>query len=230
MRRDFVANASHELRTPLASMRVMVETLLNGAREDPEAAHRFLQILDRELHRMTDLVNDLLVLSRLDAPVEAIELQRVVLGPIVTELEEGWQAVAAERGLRLAVAVPEELAVRGEKEGVRQILSNLIDNALKYTPAGQIQVSARREGEQVVLEVRDTGIGIPAADLDRIFERFYRVDKDRSRDLGGTGLGLSIVKHLAQAYGGSIAVESRLNRGSLFRVRLKAEDADGGGV
>jgi two-component system, OmpR family, phosphate regulon sensor histidine kinase PhoR len=113
---------------------------------------------------------------------------------------------------------------------VRQILSNLTDNALKYTPAGQIQVSARREGAQVILDVRDTGIGIPAADLDRIFERFYRVDKDRSRDLGGTGLGLSIVKHLAQAYGGSVAVESRLNRGSLFRVRLKAEDADGGGA
>jgi two-component system, OmpR family, phosphate regulon sensor histidine kinase PhoR len=227
MRRDFVANASHELRTPLASMRVMVETLLGGARDDPEAAQRFLQILDRELHRMTNLVNDLLVLSRLDAPVEAADHERVPLAPLVAELEVGWQAVAQERGLGLAVDVPEELAVRGEKDGVRQILANLVDNAVKYTPAGQIRVSAQRDGGSVLLEVSDTGIGIPAADQERIFERFYRVDKDRSRAVGGTGLGLSIVKHLVQAYGGSISVESRLNRGSLFRVWLKLEERTG---
>jgi two-component system, OmpR family, phosphate regulon sensor histidine kinase PhoR len=227
MRRDFVANASHELRTPLASMRVMVDTLLGGARDDPEAAQRFLQILDRELHRMTNLVNDLLVLSRLDAPVEAADHERVPLAPLVAELEVGWQAVAQERGLGLAVDVPEELAVRGEKDGVRQILANLVDNAVKYTPAGQIRVSAQRDGGSVLLEVSDTGIGIPAADQERIFERFYRVDKDRSRAVGGTGLGLSIVKHLVQAYGGSISVESRLNRGSLFRVWLKLEERTG---
>jgi signal transduction histidine kinase len=133
----------------------------------------------------------------------------------------GWQAVARDRNLRLEVSLPEGLSVRGEVQGVRQILANLLDNALKYTSAGgQVRVSARQEGDGVLLEVADTGIGIPAADLERIFERFYRVDKDRSRDLGGTGLGLSIVKHLAQTYGGSVAVESRLNRGSTFRVSL----------
>jgi two-component system phosphate regulon sensor histidine kinase PhoR len=221
MRRDFVANASHELRTPLASMRVMVETLLNGAREDPESAQHFLQILDRELQRMTALVNDLLELSRLDARVEAAPAQRVALAPLAAELEAGWQAVAGDRGLQLEVAVPEGLTILGEVQGVRQILNNLLDNALKYTPAGgQVSVLARREGESIILEVTDTGIGIPAADRDRIFERFYRVDRDRSRDMGGTGLGLSIVKHLVQSYGGSITVESRLNRGSTFRVAL----------
>jgi two-component system phosphate regulon sensor histidine kinase PhoR len=221
MRRDFVANASHELRTPLASMRVMVETLLNGAREDPEAAQHFLQILDRELQRMTALVNDLLELSRLDARVEAAPAQRVALAPLAAELEAGWQAVAGDRGLQLEVDVPEGLMILGEVQGMRQILNNLLDNALKYTPAGgQVSVLARREGEQIVLEVTDTGIGIPAADRDRIFERFYRVDRDRSRDMGGTGLGLSIVKHLVQSYGGSVVVESRLNRGSTFRVTL----------
>jgi two-component system, OmpR family, phosphate regulon sensor histidine kinase PhoR len=227
MRRDFVANASHELRTPLASMRVMVETLLGGASEDPEAAQRFLQILNHELHRMTNLVNDLLVLSRLDAPVEAVTQERVALAPLIAELKVGWQAVAQERGVGLEVSVPEELAVRGEKDGVRQILANLVDNALKYTPAGQIRVSARREGRCALLEVSDTGIGIPPTDRERIFERFYRVDKDRSRAVGGTGLGLSIVKHLVQAYGGSISVESRLNRGSMFRVRLRLEEETG---
>jgi two-component system phosphate regulon sensor histidine kinase PhoR len=227
MRRDFVANASHELRTPLASMRVMVETLLGGASEDPEAAQRFLQILNHELQRMTNLVNDLLVLSRLDAPVEAVTQERVALAPLIAELKIGWQAVAQERGVGLGVSVPEELAVRGEKDGVRQILANLVDNALKYTPAGQIRVSARREGSSALLEVSDTGIGIPPTDRERIFERFYRVDKDRSRAVGGTGLGLSIVKHLVQAYGGSISVESRLNRGSMFRVRLRLEEETG---
>ncbi len=226
MRRDFVANASHELRTPLASMRLMVETLLGGAREDPEAAERFLQILDRELRRMTDLVNDLLALSRLDAYVEAA-LETVPLAPLVAELEAGWQAVANERGLRLAVAVADGLTVRAETQGMRQVLTNLVDNALKYTPTGEVRVTARWDGDRAVVEVADTGIGIPAADLDRVFERFYRVDKDRSRDIGGTGLGLSIVKHLVQAYGGSITVQSRLNRGSTFRVALPgAETAD----
>jgi two-component system phosphate regulon sensor histidine kinase PhoR len=221
MRRDFVANASHELRTPLASMRVMVETLLTGAREDPEAAQHFLQILDRELQRMTALVNDLLELSRLDARVESAPTESIALAPLAAELEVGWQAVARDRGLRLELLLPEGLSVRGEVQGVRQILANLLDNALKYTPAGgQVHVSGRQEGDHVFLDVSDTGIGIPAADLERIFERFYRVDKDRSRDLGGTGLGLSIVKHLVQTYGGSVAVESRLNRGSTFRVSL----------
>jgi len=227
MRRDFVANASHELRTPLASMRVMVETLLNGAREDPEAAQHFLEILDRELHRMTALVNDLLELSRLDARTEAAPTGSISLSPVISDLEESWQAVAQDRDLKLDLSIPEGLAVRGEVQGVRQILGNLLDNALKYTPSGgEVRVSARRENGRVLLEVADTGIGIPAADLDRIFERFYRVDKDRSRDVGGTGLGLSIVKHLVQAYGGTITVESRLNRGSTFRVRLPRAEPD----
>jgi two-component system phosphate regulon sensor histidine kinase PhoR len=226
VRRDFVANASHELRTPLTSMRVMVETLLGGAREDPEAAERFLQILDRELRRMTRLVNDLLELSRLDAQTEPEAPGGVALAPLVADLEAGWQAIAREQGLRLEVRVPEPLSVRAEPEGLRQILGNLLDNALKYTPSGgQVRVTARRKSHQVVLEVADTGIGIPMADLDRIFERFYRVDKDRSRDVGGTGLGLSIVKHVVQLYGGSIAVESRLNQGSTFRVTLPVAEA-----
>jgi signal transduction histidine kinase len=209
-----------------------VETLLNGAREDPEATQHFLEILDRELLRMTALVNDLLELSRLDAHVEAAPRQCVSLSPLVAELEAGWHAVAGDRGLQLEVSVPEGLTILGEAQGTRQILNNLLDNALKYTPAGgQVRVSARQEEELAILEVADTGIGIPAADLDRIFERFYRVDRDRSRRVpacgwGGTGLGLSIVKHLVQSYGGSITVESRLNRGTTFRVILSVAAAN----
>jgi signal transduction histidine kinase len=208
-------------------MRVMVETLLSGARDDPEAAQHFLETLDRELRRMTALVNDLLELSRLDARMEAAPTERVALTPLIAEMEEAWQAVARDRGLKLEVSIPEETTVRGEAQGVRQILSNLLDNALKYTPAGgQVRISAREEAGHVLVEVADTGIGIPAADRDRIFERFYRVDKDRSRDLGGTGLGLSIVKHLAQVYGGSVTAESQLNRGSTFRVAFRTAEAE----
>ena len=220
MRRDFVANVSHELKSPLAAIRGYAETLADGALEDPPAARRFTERILRQCRRLQALLEDLLTLSRLETAEAALERQRVELSGLVRRSADLLAAAAAERGVRLA-AGGDPVAVSGDADALERLLLNLLDNAVKYNrPGGAVAVRTVRRGGEALLEVRDTGIGIPADSLPRIFERFYRVEKGRSREEGGTGLGLAIVKHVAQQHGGRVEVESALGEGSLFRVIL----------
>jgi two-component system, OmpR family, phosphate regulon sensor histidine kinase PhoR len=226
LRRDFVANASHELRTPIAAVRSATETLQTGALEDPVAANRFLDIIERNAQRLQSLVEDMLELSKLESNEfklkrERVELQRIV--PIVLAL---FRERAEKKGVRLAADLGFGLpAVEGDPRALEHVLSNLVDNAVKYCPSGaRIVVSAAADDARVRLVVADTGPGIPAEHLPRVFERFYRVDAGRSRELGGTGLGLSIVKHMVETMRGKVAVESAVGKGSTFIVSLQRVD------
>jgi two-component system phosphate regulon sensor histidine kinase PhoR len=228
VRQEFVANVSHELKTPLAVIRACVETLLDGAIDDTENRGQFLeQILDQS-ERLNALILDLLSLARIESGTEAFELQEVPLEQAATACLERHRARAESQEQRLEAAPAKEgqaaVMAWADEEAVGEILDNLVDNALKYTPkGGTIRVSWWAEDEQVCFEVKDNGIGIAERHLPRIFERFYRVDKARSRELGGTGLGLSIVKHLVQAMHGSVGAASRLGQGCTFTVRLPRE-------
>jgi two-component system, OmpR family, phosphate regulon sensor histidine kinase PhoR len=222
VRRDFVANASHELRTPLTAVRGYAETLRDGALEDPATARRFVEMIHKHTLRLQRLVNDLLSLSRSESPEHAVERVPIDVGRVVHDAVRSMETQASSRSMRLEVDVARDLPVAlGSEAALDEILMNLVDNALKYTPeGGRVCVRAVATDGRVVVEVSDTGPGIPAEDLDRIFERFYRVDKGRSREVGGTGLGLSIVKHLAQRMGATVGVESVVGKGSVFRVSL----------
>jgi two-component system phosphate regulon sensor histidine kinase PhoR len=227
VRQDFVANASHELKTPVASIKAYAETLLDGALHDDAVNVAFLRRIDEQADRLNQLVLDLLSLARLESGQEFFEHTPVWLPPLFDRIAATHAERAAASGLDYAPLIDPDAAdavVTADEEAIRQILDNLIDNAIKYTPqGGRVRVALRRAApDAVLIEVADTGIGIPRDDLPRVFERFYRVDKARSRELGGTGLGLAIVKHLAQSLGGAVAVESRLGAGSTFRVRLPA--------
>jgi two-component system phosphate regulon sensor histidine kinase PhoR len=224
VRKQFVANASHELRTPLTAIKMTTETLLLGAKEHPEDRDRFLAMINTETDRLVALVNDLLDLSRIESGATQVHLEPIAVRPLIAEVREEMMGRAQERGQSLSMEAPEGLVARADASAMRQILLNLVDNALKYTPTGgRVEIAAAPAGERVLIAVRDTGIGIPRADIHRIFERFYRVDKARSRQLGGTGLGLAIVKHLLEAQLGTITVESELNRGSTFTVNIPQE-------
>src|SRR5918993_5493496 len=224
MRHDFVANVSHELKTPLASIKAYTETLLDWALHDENVNVRFLQRIEEQADRLNGLILDLLSLARLESGQEVYEHGPLALAGVVASCAESHRDRIEAKGLTLGVdlgTLDDGTRVMADEEAVRQILDNLIDNAIKYTPeGGSVRVSCAMTGEGVTLEVADTGIGIPRDDLPRIFERFYRVDKARSRELGGTGLGLSIVKHLVQSIGGQIRVTSRVNAGSRFTVQL----------
>jgi two-component system phosphate regulon sensor histidine kinase PhoR len=229
LRQDFVANVSHELKTPLSVIKACVETLVEGAAEDASARGLFLQRIAEQSDRLYLLILDLLSLARIESGVELFEYKSVPVASIVHACLERHQTRAEARKQTLAVGGPngtpppedDSLAVWADEEALDQILDNLVDNALKYTPeGGQVRVSWTVADDQVCLEVSDTGIGIPATDLARVFERFYRVDKARSRELGGTGLGLSIVKHLAQAMRGTVRATSVPDQGSTFYVCL----------
>ncbi len=223
LRQDFVANVSHELKTPLSVIKACVETLLDGAAADPEHRGRFLERIGDQSDRLYALILDLLSLARIEAGEEAFELRAVPLGPAVAECLERHRARAEAKRQHLAAEPPagEAPAAHVDEEALGQILDNLVENAIKYTPEGsRIVVRWRADDGQVRLEVEDNGPGIPEADLPRIFERFYRVDKARSREMGGTGLGLAIVKHLAQAMKGGVRATSRLGHGTTFSVSL----------
>jgi two-component system phosphate regulon sensor histidine kinase PhoR len=225
VRTEFVANVSHELRTPLTAIHGYLETLLEGALEEPEHARKFLEIVFRHTERLGRLISDLAELSN-------IELGRITLALAPTQLGEVVDSVvaiigprAARGGVRLASAVPPGLvAVTADHDRLVQILINLVDNAVKYTPrGGDVRIGAEPiSGDRVEVTVTDTGIGIPRSDLPRITERFYRVDKARSRELGGTGLGLAIVRHLVLAHGGELAIESEVEQGTTVRFTLPA--------
>lgn len=224
LRQEFVANVSHELKTPLSIIKACVETLLDGAIDDLQHRRQFLEQLDSQSNRLYALILDLLSLARIESGEELFDFQPLQVSEIVQECMERHRPRAESKGQVFDVVPPDgdrALVAWGDEEALVQILDNLLDNAVKYTPqGGRVTVSWRREGEQVCLEVADTGIGIPAADLPRVFERFYRVDKARSREMGGTGLGLSIVKHLSQAMRGSVRAASRHGRGTTFTVCL----------
>jgi two-component system phosphate regulon sensor histidine kinase PhoR len=223
LRRDFVANASHELRTPVAAVRSATETLRSGALDDPGAAIRCVDIIERNAMRLQSLVEDMLELSKLESNEFKLKRERVELGSVVPLVLALFRERAEKKGVRLTAELPPEAsAVEGDPRALEHVLSNLVDNAVKYCPPGtRVVVSAAKlDEERVRLVVSDTGPGIPPEHLPRVFERFYRVDAGRSRELGGTGLGLSIVKHMVEAMRGKVAVESEVGRGSTFTVSL----------
>jgi len=225
VRRDFVSNVSHELKTPLTAIHGYVETLLEADPVDGRTRGRFLRKIRRQSNRLGALVSDLLTLSRIESssgpPEEVLDL-RSPAGEVLNLLGPASE----ERGLELVAEFPEEaVEVLGEEEAIRQALSNLVDNAVKYSSAGgRVVVRLQAQNGRAVLEVEDEGPGIASEHLDRIFERFYRVDRARSRELGGTGLGLAIVKNVARRHGGGVEVESERDRGSTFRLWLPAAE------
>jgi two-component system phosphate regulon sensor histidine kinase PhoR len=222
MRQQFIANVSHELKTPLSSIKAYTETLLAGASKDPVHCERFLNRIDEQAGHLHQLIMDMLSLARIEASQSSMELANVPVDGVVRRCLADYEPQAAARQVALeSLSGESNIRVRADEEGLRQILSNLIDNAIKYTPAGgRVTVNCSAEGATAIIEVADSGVGIPPEHHDRLFERFYRVDKARSRELGGTGLGLSIVKHLCQSMGGSVAVASQVGTGSRFTVRL----------
>jgi two-component system phosphate regulon sensor histidine kinase PhoR len=221
IRRDFVANVSHELRTPVSVIRANAETLLSGALQDERFATRMLEGLHRNAERLSRILADLLDLSRLEAGEMRAELGPVEVADAVHQAVASVDSTAQAKQITIAVDVADDLAVRADGKALDQILVNLIENAVKYTPAGgHIWVHASPRGERIRIEVRDDGPGIAPQHRERIFERFYRVDPGRSRDMGGTGLGLSIVKHLVETMNGAIGVEDNRPHGSVFWIAL----------
>jgi two-component system, OmpR family, phosphate regulon sensor histidine kinase PhoR len=236
IRKDFVANVSHELRTPLTSIKGYVEALLDGGKDDPQTSVRFLDIILKQSDRLNLILEDLLQLSKIESGQVQFKQEPLHIGSVVDRTIAMIKPLADKKQHQLRAAVDADLPlINGDQERLVQVLANLLDNAIKYTPeGGQITVAARRipvlghrtgDGprEGVELTVTDTGIGIPEKDRPRVFERFYRVDKARSRELGGTGLGLAIVKHIVEGHGGQIRVEGNVPTGSRFVVRLPAE-------
>jgi two-component system phosphate regulon sensor histidine kinase PhoR len=224
VRREFVANVSHELRTPLTAIKGYAETLLGGGLEDRARAAQFVEVIARHAERLRGLIEDLLDLAAVEQREARLSIGPVDVGEVAAQAEAVLKPAAAARDLALAVDVPGGLPqVLADRDRLAQILINLLDNAVKFTPpAGRVEVSARAAGDNVVIAVRDTGIGIPPAEIGRIFERFYRVDRSRDRREGGTGLGLAIAKHLVLAMDGTIEVESVPGAGATFRVTLPA--------
>ena len=220
LRRDFVANVSHELKTPLSSIKAYAETLRNGALDDRQASVTFVERIMEQSDRLHHLILDMLSLARIESAQQVFEIVPVPVQEAVDECFANHRPAAESKRITLA-AEPQHSGclVRADKEGLREILDNLVDNAIKYTPEdGRVTVRwrATSDGKMASIEVEDTGIGIPAEELSRVFERFYRVDKARSRELGGTGLGLAIVKHLAQSFGGGVSATSEQRPRQLF--------------
>jgi two-component system phosphate regulon sensor histidine kinase PhoR len=224
-REDFVANVSHELRTPLSLIKGYVETLLDGARDNPEVAERFLKIIDRNTQRLDLLIQDLLTISALESGRMKLNLQPVELQPLVEKVFADLHSRAENKNVKLINNLP-GLTAHADAHRLEQVLANLVDNAIKYGRAqGHVTVGGKKlDDGRLEIFVSDDGPGIPAESLDRVFERFYRVDKARSRDQGGTGLGLSIVKHIAQAHGGEVWAKSELAKGATFFFTLPATE------
>lgn len=222
VRRDFVANVSHEFKTPLTAIHGFAETLLAGALDDKANRTRFMEIIREQAQRLARLTDDLLKLSRIEAGRLELESHPVSVSALVNGCVESARLKAESRGLQITVELPEDIpCIRGDAVQLGEVLQNLVDNALQYTPpGGHIDVTAYSNGHEVIFTVADTGIGIPESDLERIFERFYRVDAARSREAGGTGLGLSIARHIVDAHGGRIWVESAVGQGSRFRFSI----------
>jgi signal transduction histidine kinase len=223
VRRDFVANASHELKTPAASIQAAAETISSAAIDDPAVVPRFSAQLEREAARLSRIVSDLLDLSRLEVGSDLEEV--VALDAIVRDELERFEERVAEAGVKLSLRANDAPKVRGSARDLALLVRNLVDNAIRHTrPGGHIDVDLDEADGDAVLIVSDTGVGIPMRDLPRVFERFYRVDRARSRETGGTGLGLSIVRHVVENHAGHVSVDSELGRGTRFEVRIPAAD------
>lgn len=222
MRRDFVINVSHELRTPLAVVSGYAETLLDGALDDPDNSRRFVKIIWQNSQRLTQLTSDLMALSQIEGKTREFEFTRHVVADLLGQAADGVSPLLEKKSIEFKVMpVDDDLSLACDAGAIHQIIGNLIDNGIKYTPAGgQITIGARERPKRIEFYVKDTGIGIPAEHIPRLFERFYRVDKARSRELGGTGLGLAIVKHLVLAHHGAVWVESEPDAGSTFWFSL----------
>jgi two-component system phosphate regulon sensor histidine kinase PhoR len=223
VRQSFVANVSHELRTPLTSIRAFVETLLDGGMDDVEHRERFLGIVQRQVIHMAGLIDDLADLSRIETGAVTLDVAELTVVEVVRDAVEQVESRHGGSDVEIVVEVPEELAIAADRLRLAQILVNLVDNAVKFNrPGGNVTVAGEAAGETVRIQVRDTGTGIPSDSLDKIFNRFYRVDTARSKDVPGTGLGLSIVKHLTRLHGGVIRVESEYGQGSTFTLEFPA--------
>jgi two-component system phosphate regulon sensor histidine kinase PhoR len=221
-RQEFVANVSHELRTPLSLIKGYVETLIHGAKDDPAVALKFLRTIEKHADRLTFLIEDLLTISRLESGQVVLNLHALELQPLAGQVLADLQARAAERNVTLENTVASDITLRADADRLEQVLFNLVDNAIKYGRAGgKVLIGANSlDGEVVEVFVRDDGPGIPSDSLDRVFERFYRVDRARSREQGGTGLGLAIVKHIVQSHGGKVWVTSEPEQGANFHFTI----------
>jgi len=227
LRKDFVANVSHELRTPLTFITGYVDTLKDGAIKDSAKALEFLEIIGKNVQQLTNLVNDLLELSRMESHAGALKIRPVNIETLINRIAVNFAPAVSGKNLNLSVEIGPDMAeALVDPDFLEKAIGNLLDNAIKYSPInGKIVISAKKELSNLIITVSDTGIGIPPEDLDRIFERFYRVDKSRSREMGGTGLGLAIAKHIVQLHNGEITVRSELNKGSNFTIRLPLSPA-----
>jgi two-component system phosphate regulon sensor histidine kinase PhoR len=221
MRRDFVANVSHELKTPLTSIKGFVETLLGGALDDKENSRDFLKIIQEHADRLDSLISDLLDLSHLESKEIKLEIKKIDLKDLADEILSGFKSQLRKKNIEAKNEMPAGVFVNADINKIRQIFTNLVDNAIKFNKEkGSIKIYQQESDGKHKIIVEDSGIGIPAKDISRIFERFYRVDKARSRELGGTGLGLSIVKHIVDLHGGTVGVESTEGLGSKFWFTL----------
>ncbi|MDQ1233376.1 signal transduction histidine kinase [Paenibacillus sp. SORGH_AS306] len=226
MRSEFVANVSHELKTPIAAVKGFAETLLGGGVQDEQTSRAFLQIIYDESERLNRLIGDILELSKIESKRSPLNFSPIHLQPFFDTIREMLNSSAAKKNITVDMNVPEEMFMEADEDRLRQIFVNLISNAVNYTQdGGKVRLTVEEKGsengeERILFHVRDTGMGIPKKDLPRIFERFYRVDKARSRSSGGTGLGLSIVKHLVDLHRGTVTVESEVNIGTTFTVNL----------
>lgn len=222
LRREFVANVSHELRTPISVIQGFVETLKDGAWKDEQRAPEFLDAVHRHARRLAAIVEDLLQLSRLESAGQLVKPSWIDAGPFLDRIRDEFEPLAERKQQNFSVDLdPEIEEFRADPDLLERAVGNLVDNAIKYTPdGGEVHVTVRSTRSGVAIEVADTGIGIPESDCTRVFERFYRVDKSRSREMGGTGLGLAIVKHIMQLHGGNVSVQSQVGSGSTFTVSL----------
>jgi two-component system phosphate regulon sensor histidine kinase PhoR len=225
VRQEFLSNVSHELRTPLTAILAFVETLETGDVDDREKSQRFLQIIRKNASRMHVLIDDILELSAIEAGIVQVKTETIELHPIVDDVINSLSVKAGDRKITITNEVPPDVTVFADARRLEQMLTNLIDNAIKFNREGGSVIVKHENAERDRILVEDTGEGIPSLHLERLFERFYRVDRARSRDLGGTGLGLAIVKHLAKAHGGEVTVQSKLGAGSLFEIDLPRPDS-----
>ncbi|SDK41194.1 two-component system histidine kinase PnpS [Natronincola ferrireducens] len=225
IRSDFVANVSHELKTPLTSISGFVETLKSGAIEDEDTKNRFLDIIDIETQRLARLIDDILTLSEIESSQHKMLNQQILSSEVLKEVEEMMEPIASNKEIQLTFTIDTNLPmIYGNRDWFKQMFINLIDNAIKYTlSGGKVQLTAYKKYNNIIISVKDTGIGIPKKDIPRLFERFYRVDKARSRKVGGTGLGLAIVKHIVLSLKGKIRVNSEQGKGTEFTVIIPIE-------